>query len=118
MMYRAGRTVIKSALQDAAEPYLRDLLTDISRELAWWPWRQVRLRYMRSRWGSCSGRNDITLNTQLLRVERELQRYVLIHELGHTTQHNHSSAFWQAVAAIEPDYALWRKRLKNYTLWV
>lgn len=79
------------------------------------PWldqlsRETRLRYagvsvraQRSRWGSCSSSGDISLNYQLLFLPRELARHVLIHELCHTVQLDHSPRFWNVVRRFDPD---------------
>jgi len=64
----------------------------------------VRVRLQRTRWGSCSSAGGISLNAGLLFLAPELVRYLLIHELSHTLQMNHSRRFWQTVSRHCPDY--------------
>ncbi|MCX6179006.1 MAG: SprT family zinc-dependent metalloprotease [Chlorobiales bacterium] len=66
---------------------------------------EVLVRLQRSRWGSCTGRGVITLNTKLLFLPEYLIRAIMIHELCHTVQMNHSKAFWDLVCRHDP---LWR----------
>jgi predicted metal-dependent hydrolase len=62
----------------------------------------LRVRVLRSRWGSCSSRGRITANLALLFQRPEVLRYLLLHELAHTRHMNHSRAFWRCVAECEP----------------
>lgn len=79
------------------------------------------LRWMRSRWGSCSpGRNRITLNAALILAPPECAAYVVIHELCHRTHPDHSAAFHQLVARVLrraglPEETTLRRRLRNST---
>lgn len=77
----------------------------------------VRVKYMHSRWGSCSSRNNINLNIQLMRLEPELIDHVLTHELCHTRHHNHSKAFWSLFESLEPDARQMSKKLRQYSLF-
>jgi len=76
----------------------------------------VTLKYMRSRWGSCSLSKSITLSTPLLFTSPEILRYVIIHELAHIPHPNHSQTFWKAVEQYAPDYRIQRRRLKSMNL--
>ena len=60
------------------------------------------VRLQHSRWGSCTSRQLITLNTKLLFLPDHLVRYIMIHELCHTVQMNHSKAFWALVSKHDP----------------
>lgn len=63
----------------------------------------MRVRFQRTRWGSCSAKGSINLNAALLFLPERLVRYILLHELCHTRELNHSPAFWKLVFAADPD---------------
>ena len=67
-----------------------------------------------SNWGSCSFENNISLNIKLMKLPDELIDYVILHELCHTKEKNHSAAFWKTVKSVCPDYALLRAGLRKY----
>jgi predicted metal-dependent hydrolase len=64
----------------------------------------VRIGCQRTRWGSCSRQGTISLNCCVLFQRPEVLRYLLVHELAHRRHMNHSTRFWQHVAAHEPDW--------------
>ncbi len=76
----------------------------------------LKFRKMRSRWGSCSSKGVITLNSELMKLEKELIRYVIIHELAHLVHMNHSKEFHALVEAYLPDSKQIRKRLKAVSI--
>ncbi len=75
---------------------------------------RVSIRNQRSRWGSCGPDGHISLNWRLLRMPAEVQDYVLIHELMHLRQPNHSPAYWALVAEACPGYAHARRWLNTH----
>jgi hypothetical protein len=74
----------------------------------------LRLRTMKSRWGSCTSTGVITLNTRLLHIPISLIDYVILHELCHLREMNHSARFYALMAAVCPDYKARRQALKGY----
>ncbi len=74
----------------------------------------VRLKNNRSNWGSCSRTGNINLSTRLLFAPPKVQDYVIIHELAHLLEFNHSKRFWQLVAAADPDYKMHAAWLKTH----
>lgn len=75
----------------------------------------VCIRSSKTRWGSCSGRNSISLSLYLMKVPEHLQDYVILHELCHTVHHNHSSLFWQMLNSVTNGHALQlRNELRRY----
>ncbi|MBP6230558.1 MAG: M48 family metallopeptidase [Paludibacteraceae bacterium] len=75
----------------------------------------LRIQRSKTRWGSCSSKRNINLSAYLLFVPQHLSDYVLIHELCHTKEMNHSSKFWKLVAEINPHYIAHRKEMKKYS---
>ena len=78
------------------------------------PIRRIRLRPMRSQWGSCSSHGDITLNTALLKLSAHLLEYVILHELTHRKVSNHSRAFWNLLESACPRARETRRELLQY----
>lgn len=64
----------------------------------------VRVRDQRSRWGSCSARGSISLNWRLIRMPGYVSDYVILHELMHRRQPNHSARFWREVGLVCPEW--------------
>jgi hypothetical protein len=73
----------------------------------------VKLRYNYSKWGSCSSSNSISLSTRLIFAPKEVVDYVIIHELAHLIEMNHSAKFWNIMRAILPDFELKEKWLRE-----
>lgn len=69
--------------------------------------RRITVRDQKTRWGSCSQTGNLNFNFRLILAPLEVLDYVVVHELCHRRQMNHSAQFWQEVAQVLPDY---RKR--------
>lgn len=70
------------------------------------------MREQRTRWGSCSGKNNISLNVKLVLLPEELIDYVILHELVHTRIHNHGKKFWDELDIYTGNAKAVAKRLK------
>ena len=78
--------------------------------------RMVKLTSARTQWGSCTKRGDVRLNWQLIKMPLRLIDYVVVHELAHLIEMNHSTAFWQVVEIACSDYAKRRRELKQWQI--
>ena len=74
----------------------------------------IRIKDQKTRWGSCSSKGNINLNWRLILAPKEVMYYVIIHELCHLREMNHSQAFWKLVESICPDYRDHRQWLKDH----
>ncbi len=77
---------------------------------------EIALRWMRTRWGTCSSRGKITLNTHLVMVPAQLVDYVIVHELCHLKEHNHGPGFHRLLAGFFPDWKEHRKQLGRFII--
>lgn len=79
-------------------------------------YKDIKFKKMRSRWGSCSTDKIITFNTELIKVQKELIDYVVVHELAHLVHMNHSKSFHSLVDDYLPSSQALRKELKNISI--
>ena len=75
---------------------------------------RITIRNQRSRWGSCSAKGNLNFNCLLMMAPEEVLDYVIVHELCHRKEMNHSEQFWKEVEKILPDYKKQRTWLKTY----
>ena len=74
--------------------------------------RLVKLSEAKTQWGSCTANGSVRLNVQLIKLPPRLIDYVVVHELAHLRELNHSAAFWRVVESVCPDYADLRAEIK------
>jgi predicted metal-dependent hydrolase len=106
---------IEAAWRKEAKKYLPLRLTEFAR-LYGFDFRKVSIKNNKSRWGSCSKRNNINLNLHLIRLPRHLSDYVLLHELVHTMHKNHSKKFWQQLDTLTGNARILDRELKHFRI--
>lgn len=74
---------------------------------------KITIREQKTRWGSCSSKGNLNFNWKLVLMPMEILDYVVVHELAHRKEMNHSPKFWKVVEEILPDYKVRRKYLKE-----
>lgn len=75
-------------------------------------YKKVSIRSQKTRWGSCSKSGTLSFNYRLLFIDPAIRDYVLVHELCHTRQMNHSARFWALVSMLIPEYRRLRTALR------
>lgn len=110
----AVRAAIRSTLSVRALERIRSRVNHFAPLIGVQPGR-IAIRDQKSRWGSCSSKGNLNFNWKLIMAPPDVLDYVVIHELCHLHEFNHSPRFWQLVYARMPDYESWKKWLKLHT---
>lgn len=74
---------------------------------------KISIRGQKTRWGSCSARRNLSFNYKLIQYRKEIIDYVIVHELCHLLEMNHSKKFWILVERLCPDYRILKSDLKE-----
>jgi hypothetical protein len=77
------------------------------------PYRRISIRNQKTRWGSCSKAGNLNYNYKIALLPEKLADYIIVHELCHLKEFNHSRKFWDLVAQTLPDYKERRKEIKK-----
>ncbi len=75
-------------------------------------YKKVFIRSQKTRWGSCSSKGNLNFNWRIIKLPSHLADYLIVHELCHLGEFNHSRKFWDLVAKTIPDYKKMRAELK------
>ena len=109
----AVRAALKSTLAALALERIRQRIS-VFQPVIGGEFGRVAVRDQRSRWGSCSSKHNLNFNWKLIMAPPQVLDYVVIHELCHLHEFNHSARFWRLVEGVMPDYEVWKKWLKNH----
>ncbi|MFA8436652.1 MAG: M48 family metallopeptidase [Marinifilaceae bacterium] len=108
------RKSLVETLRREAQYYLPHRVQELAKEFGF-QHGKVSVRNAKTRWGSCSHDNRISLNIHLIRMPSHLIDYVILHELCHTIEKNHSSNFWDLMKKVCPQVQAFRKEMKRYS---
>lgn len=87
-----------------------------SKKLAF-SYNSVNIKNQKTRWGSCSRNNNININYKIIFLPKKQQDYIIVHELCHLKEFNHSKKFWSLVEKIMPNYLEIKNELRNHELF-
>lgn len=107
------RALVRKALSEEALKEIRILIAEHAPALGVQPGR-IAIREQKSRWGSCSNRDNLNFNWKLMLAPPEALEYVVVHELCHLIEFNHSQRFWRLVESRMPEYEIVKKWLKDH----
>lgn len=106
------KKAIKRALLKEAAEILPVRVSDLAKKHDY-TYSTIKTKPLKSRWGSCSHKKELTFNCYLLMMPWEVIDYVIMHELSHTKQMHHGIAFWAEVAKTTPNYKALKAKLKQ-----
>ncbi|MEN6373412.1 MAG: SprT family zinc-dependent metalloprotease [Smithella sp.] len=95
-----------------AGEYLAGQVENVGRRLQLLP-RSIRITSARTRWGSCSPENNLAFSFRLIMAPQNVVDYVIMHELMHIREKNHSMRFWKLLEAVMPEYKIHRRWLRE-----
>ena len=109
------RNIIEKILRIEAKSYLPKRVDELAKKHNF-TYQKLAIKNTKTRWGSCSFKNNINLSLHLMRLREELIDYVILHELVHTKVKNHSREFWMTLDIHCPKSKSLDRELKNYSL--
>ena len=112
------KTVITEAMRKAGVEKAREIFpqrVEYYARMMGVSYGRITIREQKTRWGSCSGKGNLNFNWKLTLMPPEILDYVVVHELAHRKEMNHSRDFWKIVEQVLPDYQERRKRLHEFS---
>ena len=109
------RNKLKEVNMEYARIQLQQRIEQLSKQYNF-KYNKLFIKNQKTRWGSCSQKNNINLNAKLLNLPKELIDYVILHELVHTKVKNHSNEFWKTLDTYINNSKKYDKELKKYSL--
>lgn len=109
------RNIVIQTWRKEALQFLPDRINKLANQFNF-KFQKISIRNTKSRWGSCSYNNNISLSLHLMRIPDKLIDYVILHELTHTIVKNHGNVFWETLEKVCENSKLLDRELKNYNL--
>lgn len=109
---KSYQAVLKKFLLDFSKKEIKNRVENIAKTNGF-EFNNIAIRDQSTRWGSCSSKKNLNFNWRLIFGPEEVLDYVIVHELCHLKEMNHSKNFWNLVASIMPDYKQRRNWLKS-----
>ncbi|MFC2130618.1 M48 family metallopeptidase [Bacteroidota bacterium] len=116
-LQKAIRKGIERALRKEARDYLPDRVKFLAEHYNI-PYKKVFIKNLKTRWGSCSRENNINLNIHLMRLPYKLIDYIILHELAHTIERNHSKHYWSLLDSYVDDAKAFERQLRQYSIQI
>ncbi len=115
-----SRTLIPDIRNELKRWYMKEAIREIPARCMWFSLKTghvpvtIRITDARQRWGSCTHKGGLNFSWRLIQAPPEMVDYVVVHELVHISQPDHSKKFWDKVRKIMPDYELRRHWLQDH----
>jgi predicted metal-dependent hydrolase len=113
-LQKSIKTLLSRVVGQEFLPKITERVHELNRQFFNKNIRSVSLKYNSSNWGSCSSADNLNFSTRLLFAPPEVIDYVIVHELAHLFEMNHSDRFWNIVEKVMPDYQKKEKWLKTH----
>jgi len=110
---KQAQKFVESWYRTAAKAILEKRTAFFAEQMQVMP-KEILIKTQRRRWGSCDRFNNIRYNWKIIMAPIELVDYLVVHELAHIKEKNHSPAFWRVVESAMPDYKVRRAALKDF----
>lgn len=111
--------ISKGLTEKERADYIEQAKAVISKKAAYYAqimgvtYNRITIRDQKTRWGSCSAKGNLNFNWKLMLAPEKVLDYVVIHELAHRREMNHSSRFYAVLAEVMPEYKEWQKWLRE-----
>jgi len=109
------RRVIEEALRMEAKQHIPERVKELAIQYGF-TYNKVFIKNVKSRWGSCSKKGNLNFSLHLMCLPNELIDYLILHELAHTVEHNHSKKYWAVLDSIYGNAKVVDKKLKQYRI--
>lgn len=117
VLKKRGSTILKTKFYNLLTPTLEQIVLErappLANKMSNKPYNAIHFKLTRSRWGSCTNTGNLSFNKRLVHYPLAVIDYVIIHELAHLQEHNHSQAFWDIVKKHCPENTSAKKTLKT-----